>query len=185
MTRWTIWLTIPDILPQPMFLTIPFAAWGLCHHRYPLRVKSYARPPNLGSFCPLSVSCCKKMGKKDENLAHFCEQNFTHACLHTLHWPHNLCDAAIRHGILFPRLSSTNNVFFQWFPEGLHAICTLSYENIVCTTIFEKFSKFALPRVLCAHASCALSSDSYQVNYMSWGGSISNFKRIGQEMCSQ
>ena len=117
MTRWTIWWTIPDMLPQPMFPTIPFAARGLCHHRYPLRVKSYARQPYLGSFCPLSVSSRKKMGKKDENLAHFCEQNFTHACLHTLHWPHNLCDAAIRHGILFPRLSSTNNVFFNDFPK--------------------------------------------------------------------
>ena len=114
-TRWTIWRTVSDMLLQAMFLTIPFAARGLCRYQYPPRVKSYARSPYLISFCPLLVSSHKKMGKKDENLADLGEQNFLHACLRTLHWPQNLCDAAIKHGILFTRLRGTNNVFCNAF----------------------------------------------------------------------
>ena len=93
--------------PQQMFSTIPYAARGLCHHQYPPRVKSYARPPYLSSFCLLLVSGHKK-GDKNENLAHPGQQKFSHACLRTLHWPINLCDAAFRHGIWFTRLRSTN-----------------------------------------------------------------------------
>ena len=73
----------------------------------------------------------------------------------------------------------------QWFPEGFYSICTLSYENIVCTMIYKKFLKFAPPHVLCGHASCALISDSCQVNYISWGSAISNFRLIGPELRPQ
>ena len=73
--------------------------------------------PHINFCCPLLVSSHKKMGKKDENLADLGEQNFLHACLRTLHWPQNLCDAAIKHGILFTRLMDTNNVFCNEFPK--------------------------------------------------------------------
>ena len=92
-----------------------YSLFCLCHHKYPLRVKSHARPPYFSSFCPLLVSNHKKMGKKDENLAHLGKQIFSHARLHTVRWPHNLCDAAIRQVILFTRLRSTNNVFCNDF----------------------------------------------------------------------
>ena len=51
--------------------------------------------------------------------------------------------------------------------------------------IFKKFLKFAPPHILCGHASCTLISDSSQVNYISWGSTISNFKRIQLEMSPQ
>ena len=144
-----------------------------------------ANVPNHSLCCPGATLLQQFLSPIGLNLAHFGEQIFSHACLHTLRWPHNLCDAAIRQVILFTRLRSTNNVFLQWFPDGFYSICTLSYENIVCTMIYKKFLKFAPPHVLCGHALCTLISDSCQVNYISWGSSLLNFRLIGPELRPQ
>ena len=67
-----------------MFPTISYAAQGRCHHQYPPRVKSYARPPYISSFCPLLVSNPKKRGKKMKIL-HILVNNFFHmrVCIHS------------------------------------------------------------------------------------------------------